>query len=423
MLNLSTNLISSLNPQQKRELSELLEVYKYRWTLHAREKQLLPEGNWQTWLINAGRGFGKTRTGAETIRIWKDHYPSFHLVAETAADARDVMVEGKLSGILDISPKWDRPIYEPSKRRLTWNNGARAILFSGDDPDQLRGPQCHKAWIDELAKMRYAQDTWDNLQMGLRLGDNPQCIVTTTPRPIKIIKELINDPNTYITNGTSYENRNNLAENFFNYVIKKYEGTRLGRQELNAELLEDVEGALWQMSLIDRNRVTKRPDIRRIVIAVDPAVSANPDSDETGIIVAGITEDDECYILEDLSGIYTPNQWASKAIHAYTTFEADAIVAEVNQGGDLVEENILNIDNHVRILKIRAFKGKYLRAEPKVGLYERGKVHHVGAFPKLEEEMTTWDASAGMPSPNRLDALVYSIGALTDEQDGWSYVV
>lgn len=392
-------------------MNRLVELYDYRWSIHAREKQKLPPGNWCFWLINAGRGFGKTRTGAETVRIWKENNPIIHLVGATAGDVRDIMVEGN-SGILDISPSWDKPRYEPSKRRLTWENGAKALLFSADEPDRLRGPQCYKAWADELAAWRY-DEAWTQLKMGMRLGNNPQCIITTTPRPTKIIRELVKDEHTHLTCGTSYENIDNLAPAFFNEIIKMYEGTRIGRQELNAEILEDVEGALWNNALIEKNRWKGDvPDLNRIIIAVDPAVTSNPDSDETGIVVGGkvgIDGQEVAFILDDLSGILTPDQWAKRAVHAFYKHEADKIVAEVNQGGDLVEQNVRLIDQSVSYKSVRAFKGKYLRAEPAVALYEQGRVKHVGEFKKLEDEMTTWDATLGNKSPNRLDALVYVV--------------
>ncbi|GAA4299515.1 terminase family protein [Nibribacter koreensis] len=382
----------------------------YDWEgLWARDKQLLPEGIWDTWLILAGRGFGKTRTGAETVRVWKEDNPIIHLVGPTASDARDVMVEGE-SGILNISPPNDRPVYEPSKRRLTWSNGAKAIIFSADEPDRLRGPQCHKAWADELAAWRY-DDAWDQLQFGLRLGDNPQCIVTTTPRPTLLVRELAKNPNTHITKGTTYENKANLAAKFFTTVISKYEGTRLGRQELNAEILEDIEGALWKMSLLDRNRVTSLPPFKRVVVAIDPAVTSNKDSDETGIIVAGLGYDNLAYVLDDLSGTYSPNVMAGTAIKAYNEHQADRVVAEVNNGGDMVEAILRNIDKSISYKSVHASRGKVTRAEPVVALYEQGRVKHYGNLAKLETQMTTWNAGEGEKSPDRVDALVW---ALTD---------
>jgi phage terminase large subunit-like protein len=414
-----TSLINSQNLQklsveQKTELSTLLDVYKYRWSLHAREKQRMPAGDWTYWLIKAGRGFGKTKTGSETVRIWKEKYPIINLVGATSADVRDIMVEGE-SGILNVSPPWDKPVYNSSARKITWANGSVAKLFSAEEPDRLRGPQCYKAWVDELASWRY-EESWVQLKLGLRLGTNPQCIITTTPRPTKIIKEIVADPNTYVTNGTSYENRDNLAPAFFDQIIKMYEGTRLGRQELNAEILEDIEGALWTSAMIEGNRVQNIPELKRIVVAVDPSVTSNPDSDECGIIVAGLAEGEHAYVLDDLSGIYSPDRWAQKCVYAYEKWEAHKLVAEVNQGGDLVENNIRTVSRNVSYKAIHAYKGKYLRAEPVAALYEQGRVHHVGQFSKLEDELTGWDATIDERSPNRLDALVYAITELMIEK-------
>jgi len=399
-----------LNPYAKKKIHNLLEVYKYRWSLHARDKQRLPDGDWVYWLLQAGRGFGKTRVGSETVRIWKDSYPIINLVGATAGDVRDIMIEGN-SGLLATSPRWDKPTYEPSKRKLSWTNGAVCKLFSADEPDRLRGTQCYKAWADELAAWRY-EDAWIQLKMGLRLGDHPQCVVTTTPRPTKVIKELAKDKHTHITHGTSYENRENLADAFYDEIIKMYEGTRIGRQELNAEILEDVEGALWTADMIERNRVKKLPQIRRTIVAIDPAVTSNPDSDETGIIVGSLCEDGYGYITDDLSGIYTPDTWARKGVYAYEKYFADAIVPEVNQGGDLVIANIRTVDPNVKIKPVRAFKGKYLRAEPVAALSEQNRVKFLGSFPKLEDELTGWDPTINGRSPNRLDAMVYVITEL-----------
>lgn len=410
-MNYSQELINSLPTESKRELSLLLADYKYRWNLNARKKQLIPTGIWTTWLILTGRGWGKTRTGAETVRKWKDNYPLMHLVARTAADARDTMVEGE-SGILACSPDHDKPLYEPSKRRLTWNNGAKAILFSAEEPDALRGPQCYKAWADETASWKYDQDTWDMLQMGLRLGDNPQCVITTTPKPTKLIRALVKDSTTHVTKGTTYENKDNLSGSFFEFVIKKYEGTTIGRQELNAELLEDVEGALWRMKNIENNRVTKLPDLKRIVIPIDPAATSHADSDETGIVPVGIDFNGIGYVLDDLSGIHTPNKWANIAINQYDKYKADRIIGEANNGGDMIETILRNIDKSVSYQKVWASRNKQTRAEPIAALYEQNRVKHYGNLSELESEMTTWDATEGARSPNRIDSLVWGLSHL-----------
>ncbi len=411
MMNYSTDLISSLSHQQKVELSQLLEIHKYRWSLNARKEQIIPGGDWTTWCIKAGRGWGKTRVGAETVRQWKEDNPIIHLIARTAADARDVMVEGE-SGILACSPPEDRPLYEPSKRRITWSNGAKGILYSAEEPDALRGPQCYKAWADETASWKYDQDTWDMLQMGLRLGDKPQCVVTTTPKPTKLMRGILSDSHTHITNGTTYDNKANLAKTFFDFVIKKYEGTTIGRQELNAEMLEDAEGALWTNRKIDQNRVTKLPKLKRIVIPIDPAATSKKDSDETGIVPVGIDFDGIGYVLDDLSGIYTPNQWANKAIDSYNLLEADLIIGEANNGGDMIEAIIRNIDKSISYRKVWASRSKQTRAEPIASLYEQNRVKHFGNLALLETEMTTWDAMEGTKSPNRIDSLVWGLTEL-----------
>src|SRR6266403_4651730 len=315
----------------------------------ARLSKAADGGFWRVWLLLAGRGFGKTRTGAEWIRHQVNHHKRRRvaLVAPTAADARDVMVEGE-SGILAISPEWDRPHYEPSKRRLTWPNGAIATTYSADEPERLRGPQHDAAWCDEIASWRYPE-AWDMLMFGLRLGPDPRVVVTTTPKPIKIIRELIADPTTVITRGSTYDNRFNLPAAFLAQIVNKYEGTRLGRQELNAELLDDVPGALWTRALIEAARPPigfVLPDLVRVVVAIDPAVNSGEDADETGIIVAGKDAQGRGYVLADLSGHYTPIEWARTAIAAYRSHGADRIVAEVNNGGEMVEATLRVVDDN-----------------------------------------------------------------------------
>lgn len=413
-MNLSPGSISSLPQEVKQELAELINARKYRWSLNARASQFIPEGDWTTWLIKAGRGWGKTRVGAETVRIWKDKYPIIHLIGATAGDARDIMIEGP-AGLLELSPSWDRPKYEPSKRKLTWKNGSYGLVFTADEPDRLRGPQCYAAWCDELAAWRYPEDTWNNLMMGLRLGSNPRCIVTTTPRPTKLIKELLKDPSVKVTHGTTFENVANLAPAFLNTILSKYEGTRLGRQELNAEILEDIEGALWTLKLIEESRVKTMPEkIIRAAVAIDPSVTSTEDADETGIISGGKDNDGHIYIFGDDSGIYTPQGWATKALLAYDRWKADRMVAEVNNGGDLVETVIRNIDKNVSYKGVWASRGKIIRAEPVVALYEQKRVHHIGVLPKLEDEMINW--IQGMKSPGRLDALVWLVTFLMDDK-------
>lgn len=396
-----------------RELDDaqaLAQLFDWRenW---ARRDQLTPPGDWLTWLILSGRGWGKTRTGAEYVIEQARAHPGwrFALVARTAADVRDTLVEGE-SGILACSPPGFVPLYEPSKRRLTWPNGFRATTFSADEPDALRGPQHHGALADELASWKYAQDTWDNLQFGLRLGRRPRVVVTTTPRPIKIIRELMADPTTHITRGATYDNAANLASTQLDKFRARYEGTRLGRQELYGEVLDDVPGALWARARIEELRVREAPRMRRIVVAIDPAVSAKENSDETGIVAVGKGQDGHLYVLADETCRETPLGWARKAIELYRRLDADRIVAEVNNGGDLVETTLRTVDKRIPYRAVRASRGKRVRAEPISALYEQGKAHHVGAFPALEDQMCMFTADGYIDedaSPDRLDAMVW----------------
>ncbi len=312
---------------------------RYEWDFWARPKQIRPPGHWFGWLNLAGRGYGKTRVGAETTRQWVEELPPDHtrhlriaLIAETASDARDVLVQGE-SGILACSRPDFMPHYEPSKRRLTWPCRCQATTYSGEEPSQLRGPQFDKAWVDELAKYKYPQEAWDNLEFGLRLGDHPQVVITTTPRPIPIIQQLVRDDMVVVTKGTSYENLSNLAPQFITRVIRKYEGTRVGRQELLAEILADVPGALWTRATLDAGRRATIPEMIRIVVGVDPAATSTEDSNETGIIVCGKDAKGEAWVFEDGSLSGTPDQWAKAAVAAYHRHHADRIVPERNNGG------------------------------------------------------------------------------------------
>ena len=387
------------------EAAEILED----WRFWARPDQIAPEGDWRVWLILAGRGFGKTRCGAEWVHEQiRQGRERIALVGETKADVRDVMVEGE-SGILATAGR-NRPLYEPSKRRLTWPNGAIGVCYSGDEPDQLRGPQHDAAWLDELAKYRCAEETWSNLDLGLRLGESPQAVITTTPRPVQIMRELVADELVTVTRGSTYDNLQNLAESFAKRIVERYEGTRLGRQELHAEILDDVVGALWSREMIDAHRLRETPPhFERIVVGVDPAVTSGEDADETGILVAGMIGN-RGYIVEDLSGQYTPQEWAIQAIKAYYKYNADRIVAEVNQGGDMVEHTIRTVDRNVSYKAVRAARGKILRAEPIAALYEQGRIHHCGTFAALEDQLCMYTHES-RDSPDRLDALVW---ALTD---------
>lgn len=384
------------------------------WWFLSRPEQQWPDGSWRVWLLNAGRGFGKTRTGAEAIRemVEQRGYRRLALVGPTAADVRDVMVEGE-SGILNVFPESERPEYEPSKRRITFANGAIATCYSADKPDRLRGPQHDGFWADEIAAWQYP-DAWDQLMFGLRLGNDPRGVATTTPRPKTLIRELLSAPTTHVTHGSTYDNAANLAGAFLDTILTKYEGTTLGRQELYAELLDESPGALWTRATIQDHRVSRMPDgvdVVRLVVAIDPAVTNSANSDETGIIVAALGSDGHGYVLEDLSMRNTPMAWAQTGIAAFHRWNADRIVAEVNQGGDIVETVVRQIDDSISYKAVRASHGKYARAEPVAALYEQGRVHHVGVYPTLEDEQTNWTPDIGW-SPNHMDALVWALTEL-----------
>ncbi len=406
-------LLNELAPTEKDK-----DVLEYLWPFWARPKQLPPEWAWRIWLLLAGRGFGKTRCITEWARDRAHRLPGSRgaMVARTAADVRDVLVEGE-SGILAVSPKWFMPRYEPSKRRLTWPNGSTATLYSADQPDLLRGPQHHWAICDEMAAWCYIDDTWANLMLGLRLGNNPQCAVATTPRPIPTLRKLLVDPTVAVTRGSTYENRSNLALAFFTEIIQRYEGSRLGRQELNAELLENTPGALWTRDTLESTRVKVAPDLARIVVAIDPAMTANEESSETGIIVAGVDENKHGYVLDDVTLRASPAKWAEAAVLAFDKWNADRIVAEVNAGGDMIEYTVkmaarhLHSEGkrptpHIPFKQVRASRGKHTRAEPVSTLYEQGRCHHVGMFAELEDQMCTW--VPGESSPDRMDAGVWA---------------
>lgn len=392
---------------------------KYTWRAWARDKQLAPDGNWSTWMIQAGRGFGKTRAGAEWVIEKARENPGCHiaLVGRTVADVRKTMVQG-MSGILAISPPWFRPEYNPSNRLLTWPNGSYATTYSADTPDQLRGPQHSFAWADERAAWQY-DDAWDQLMFGLRItpanGGEPQCVVTTTPRNTKAIKELVADPTTVVTRGSTYDNRDNLAPRFLREVERKYKGTRLGKQELDGEIIDDIDGALWKRNWIEATRVRTMPDLKQIVVAVDPPATSTATSDnpaECGIVVAGLGIDNHGYVLADYSLVGTPDEWASEVLAAYSKHQADMIVGEINQGGEMVESVIRNAAKQAGMLNVpftavRATRGKQLRAEPISQLYEKNQVYHVGVFADCEDQMCNW--VPGEKSPDRLDALVWSL--------------
>lgn len=409
----------------------------YHWPFWARPNQLPPPIDeltangvpWLTWLVLAGRGFGKTRCGTEWVRslvtgdtpLTGGTHSRIAIVAETAADARDVMVEGE-SGILRIHPRDQRPSYEPSKRRLTWPNGAIAILYNGGEPDQLRGPQHDAALIDELAKYPYPRELWDMLQFGLRLGEAPKQVITTTPRPIDLLRELIKAPSTLLTRGSTTENADNLAQAFMSSILERYAGTRLGRQELEAELLDALPDALWSLDAIDKKRVAKIPDMQRVVVSIDPSGTrgASDDGDEVGIIVAGKGTDGDAYVLADESVKLSPDGWGRVAVRAFDRWKADRIIAERNFGGAMVEHVVRTVNRHVPYKEVTASRNKVARAEPVAALYEQGKVHHYGYFQKLEDQMIATGPSgyAGEGSPDRMDAMVWALTELMLGQIG-----
>jgi phage terminase large subunit-like protein len=412
-----SSFMEALGPERRAKLLSSLDVSErgvlaYDWSKWARPKQLPPEGDWDGWLLLGGRGMGKTRVGSEWVRSNVENKLAgrIALIAETSADGRDVIVEGD-SGILAVSPPWFRPVYEPSKRRLTWPNGAIATLYDAREPDQLRGPQHDLAWMDEAAKYRYLQAVYDNLLMGLRLGDHPRWLATTTPRPIALVKAWLKDPRVVVTRGSTMENLSNLAPSFRMAVVERYRGTRLGRQELDAEVLEDVPGALWTRRLLDENRVDAAPDLKRVWVGVDPAASSGERADETGIVCGGVCAKNHGYLLDDWSLKGTPDAWGRRAVAMYRRYEADGIVAEKNQGGEMVSHVIRSVAPDVPVHLVHASRGKYVRAEPVSALYEQGRIHHVGVLPELEDQMIEFTPESAedrvKASKDRVDATVW----------------
>lgn len=413
---------------------------EFDWQFWARQNQLAPTGDWSVWMLMAGRGFGKTRCGAEWVRAEAKLVGRIALVGPTAADVRDVMVEGE-SGLLAVSPPGERPEYEPSKRRVTFPNGSIATCYSADEPERLRGPQHGAAWCDEAGAWRYPE-AWDMLMFGLRLGTDPRAVVTTTPKPVKLIREILADPGTLVTRGSTYDNRANLAPTFLRKIVAKYEGTRLGRQELNAELLEDIPGALCSRAMIEARRMTRVPaglppyeaagyhqalaealGLYRIVVAVDPSGASGEDdegADEIGIVAAGVDHDEVGYVLEDASGLYSPEGWAKKAVELYDRWGADRIVAERNFGGAMVESTIRAERRSVPVTMVTASRGKAVRFEPIAALYEKKRVVHVGTFPALEDQICSFTRSGyqGPGSPDRADAGVWCLSDLMLAEGG-----
>jgi len=413
-------LIASLPAGKRRKLLEELNDKEalalfYDWGFWARSKQLPPPGDWSTWLIRTGRGWGKTRTGSSWVHQRAMERPGrwSALVARTPADARDYMIEGPGGFLRNIHPD-ERPHYEPSKRRLTWRNGSWATIYSDQEPDQLRGFSGDTAWLDEFGKFKHPEETWDNLQFGMReaSSDRPRQLITTTPRPLKILKIIEAFPRTVVVRGSSYENRDNLDPRWFEEVLMRYEGTRLGRQEIYGEILDDVPGALWKLERIDELRVAEAPELVRVVVAVDPAATSKPTSAETGIMVAGRGVDGDGYVLTDRSCRMSPHGWATRAVTAFDEFRADRLVAEVNNGGEMVEHTVRTVRPSISYKDVHASRGKRIRGEPISALYEQGRIHHVGLFPELEDELCNWVPEGVDWSPNRLDALVWALTEL-----------
>ncbi len=418
-----TAFLDSLSEGELLALPYLFEFWAY-------EHQLPPEGDWTTWVILGGRGAGKTRAGAEWVRAEVEgngprdegRARRVALVGETVEQVREVMIFGE-SGILACSPPDRKPAWEAGRKRLVWPNGAIAQVFSAHDPESLRGPQFDAAWVDELAKWKKAQETWDMLQFGLRLGERPRVCVTTTPRNQPLLKEILARESTAVTHAPTEANRAHLAQSFLEEVRARYAGTRLGRQELDGVLLDEAEGALWTLESLDAARVREMPEMDRIVVAVDPPVSGHSASDECGIVVAGVVQkgpvgDWRAYVLDDATvrGA-SPAAWAHVAVAALETWEADKLVAEVNQGGDLVAEVVRQVDPGVPYKAVRASRGKVARAEPVAALYEQGRVHHVGCHGDLEDQMRkmTITGFEGQGSPDRVDALVWALHELMIE--------
>ena len=412
-----SGLIAQLDPAKA-------ETLIYNWHFWARPAQIAPLGDWNTWLINAGRGFGKTRAGVEWVRDKvKAGAKRIAAIAATNSDIERVMINGE-SGFLarcwagdktNRGVKMGLPLWSPTKRTLTWDNGAQVQFFSAEEPERLRGPQFECAWCDETAAWNRDRDTWDMLQFCLRLGKHPQVCVTTTPRPTKLIRDILKNPKTIVTTGSTFDNSANLAAPYLETVKNQYEGTRLGRQELYAEILDEASGALWNRAVLEscslevNDPVEYAKSLSRVVVAVDPAVTSNAESDMTGIIVAGIDVNGTCTVLEDATDRFTPEGWATKAVELYDKYSADRIVAERNQGGEMVRHTLQTVNDTIPIRLVHASRGKYARAEPVSALYERNKVKHVKGLDQLEDQLVQWEPLGSIGSPDRLDAMVWAI--------------
>ena len=403
--------VAKLTPSQAAEIL-------YDWTIWARPNQLpapaFLDDLITIWFCMCGRGWGKTSVGAQaTVEAYRRGYGNMALIGRTPADVRDVMIEGPSGILLNTHPQ-DRPKYEPTKRLLTFPNGAKARTFSGANPEQLRGPQHDFVWGDELAAWDYPSLTWDNMMLGLRMG-RPKAVITSTPKPIQVVRDILAREDVLLTRGSTYDNIENLPVAFAEFILSKYENTTTGQQEILGLLLEEAEGALWKRALITANRIDDLPNnILRRVVAIDIATTSNEDSDETGIVGAAV--DDRTpphgYIIADASGRYSPEQWASRGINLMRSIGGDRLIGETNQGGDLIATTLRIVDPNVSYKGVHASQGKNARAEPIVALYEQGRIHHVGAFAELEDQLCTWEPMSGDKSPDRLDALVWALTEL-----------
>ncbi|WP_310620741.1 DNA-packaging protein [Flexibacterium corallicola] len=399
-----------------------LRFIQYEWSLFAHEHQLPPSGNWSQWLLMGGRGAGKTRAGSEWVRAlaleqpWATHHSvsQIALVGQTYGDVREVMVEG-VSGLLAVHRKAERPTWNAGRRRLEWPNGVVARAFSSEDPEALRGPQFDCAWCDEVGKWSNASETFDMLQFGLRLGEHPRQLLTTTPRPIALIKQVLQDEATVMTRASTKVNAAFLAPRFLEVVSQKYGGTRLGRQELGGELIEDREDQLFLRKWFEATRLKQEPELVRVVVAVDPPATSGKRADACGIVACGLDEKGDGYILRDrtVQGV-RPREWASRAVSLYHELQANVIVAEVNQGGEMVREILGQVDASVPVKCVHASRSKQKRAEPVALLYEQGRVRHVGVLDALEDEMADFGPGglSNGRSPDRLDALVWAVSDL-----------
>lgn len=406
--------------------SELLKTVSTAWELHARREQFPPEGFWTVWLIRTGRGWGKTRTGGEWLRREHQKNPMTDgIIARTETDLERYCLRGE-SGILSTAPEHYRPEYQPGKQRLVWPDGSLTLLFHSFAPDSIRGPNLSRVWADELASWKYPEECWDNMEFSLRAGNSPKVVVTTTPRPIPLIRKLERDRNVVLTTGHMNENMANLAPSFIKRMQERYEGTRKGRQELAGEVLDEAEGALWKREWFDRPgmRIAKLPcRVKRVVVAIDPPASNTVESAEAGIVVVAAGEDGRGYVLADLSRRATAQEWARTALYAYQDWNANLIVAERNNGGEMVTMTVRTVEKDLKaegvlddlpvsLRTVWASRGKAARAEPISALYEQGRFSHVGQFPELEDQLTGWEPDSGDRSPDRLDALVWGATAL-----------